>query len=468
MNKLLVFLLLVIALVIGSLLFSSGDDEGLAVAPGTTQQVQAPDVGTLTDAERDTYETTIRTISAQMTQLQNDIEGQAKAQNQLAAQQITPEQRRQEFAQLIDERLSGGLSSISDSFSEKFQGIQDQIRTGSDAGVLAGLGFDNLTSGAIPQINNNKMRTRNQTVPIDNSGDIITILPITTVGFADKRSRDKQQKLTIDGKLIDEEEKLKKINQSRKKKRPDIPVFTIPQNATLIANTSMTALVGIVPTRGSVLDPFRFKVITGGTNIATNALYLPEGIKNIVWSGIATGNREMSCVRGELHSVTFTFEDGTIITRNSQADKGKNKLGGNLLGYISNRKSNPCLPGQLITNAGDYLKDRMIASGFAAAAEGVAVTQQTTVISDEGNVQQFFDGSTGDFIAAKTLQGGLNELTGYLRERQANAVDLVFIPAGLDLVVHVETQINIDYQPDGRKLHHASTTQNKLASFNLD
>jgi integrating conjugative element protein (TIGR03752 family) len=230
----------------------------------------------------------------------------------------------------------------------------------------------------------------------------------------------------------------------------------------------MTALVGIVPTRGSVLDPFRFKVITGGANIATNALYLPEGIKNIVWSGIATGNREMSCVRGELHSVTFTFEDGTIITRNSQADQGKNKLGGNLLGYISDRRGNPCLPGKLITNASDYLKDRMIASGFAAAAEGVAVTQQTTTISDEGNVQQFFDGSTGDFIAAKTLQGGLNELTGYLRERQANAIDLVFISGGLDLVVHVETQINIDYQPDGRKLHHASTTQNKLASFNLD
>jgi len=466
MNKLLILLLLVIALVIGSLLFSSGDDEGLAVAPGTTQQVQAPDVGTLTDAERDTYETTVRTISVQMTQLQDQIAVQAKAQDRLASQQITPEQREKKFAQMIDQRLSGGLSSISDSLSEKFQGIQDQIKTGS--GIPAGLGFDNLTSGAIPQINDNQIRTRNQTVSVDNSGDIITIMPVTTIGFADKRAKDRQQKLTIDGKLIDEEEELKKINQSKKRKAPDVPVFTIPQNATLMTNTTMTALVGIVPTRGSVLDPFRFKVITGDTNIATNALYLPEGIKNIVWSGIATGNREMSCVRGELHSVTFTFEDGTIITRNSQADQGKNKLGGNLLGYISDRRGNPCLPGKLITNASDYLRDRMIASGFAAAAEGVAVTQQTTVISDEGNVQQFFDGDTGDFIAAKTLQGGLNELTGYLRERQANAIDLVFVAGGLDLVVHVETQINIDYQPDGRKLHHASTTQNKLASFNLD
>lgn len=465
MNKLLILLLLVIALVIAALLFSS-DDKSTAPAPAQAKE-ETRDMTLLTAAERDTYETTIRTISAQMTQLQEKIRAQAEAQDQLAAQQITPQQREKEFSKMIDQRLTSGLTSLSDSFSEQFVGMQEQIKSGS--GMPAGLGFDNLISGAIPQAGGNQMhRSRNRTVPVDSSNNIITILPVTTIGFADKQTRDKRQKLTIDGKLISEQEKLKKNNQQQQQQnRSAIPVFTIPQNATLINNTSMTALVGIVPTRGSVLDPFRFKVITGDTNIATNALFLPQGIKNIVWSGIATGNREMSCVRGEVHSVTFTFEDGTIITHNAQADQGKNKLGGNLLGYISDRRGNPCLPGQLITNAGDYLRDRMIATGFAAAAEGVATTQLDTIVSAEGHAQQFFAGNAADYIAAKTLQGGLNELTGYLRERQRNAVDLVFIPGGMDLVIHVETQINIDYKPDGRRLDHASTINKTLANRSL-
>lgn len=156
-----------------------------------------------------------------MTQLQKDIEGQAKAQDRLAAQQITPEQRRQEFSQLIDTRLSGGLSSISDSFSEKFDGLQHQIRTGVGSGMPAGLGFDNLTSGAIPQINDSRV-SANRTVPsgstMDSANDMITIMPVTSIGFTDKKTRDKQRKLTIDGKLIDEEEDLKKSISLKNKK----------------------------------------------------------------------------------------------------------------------------------------------------------------------------------------------------------------------------------------------------------
>ena len=147
--------------------------------------------------------------------------------------------------------------------------------------------------------------------------------------------------------LLAEAQRMRDGKTEAVKIAPPVPVYTVPQNATLFSNDTLTALVGIVPNlQGSVVDPIRFKLITGNTNLATNSLYLPPGVKNIVWSGIAIGNREMSCVRGELHSVTFTFEDGTIRTVNSQADSGKSKLGGNLLGYISTQKGNPCLPGQ--------------------------------------------------------------------------------------------------------------------------
>ena len=256
--------------------------------------------------------------------------------------------------------------------------------------------------------------------------------------------------------------------KSKRRRLQTIPFYTIPQNATLFSNDTLTALVGIVPNRqGSVVDPIRFKVITGNTNLATNGLTIP-GVQNIVWSGIAIGNREMSCTRGELHSVTFTFEDGTIRTLNAQANSGKNQLGGKLLGYIATPQGNPCIPGKLITNAQDYLTDRMWASGVAAAADGFADTQQTTQQSTDGTLTQFFSGDSGEYIAGKTLSGSLGELTNYLRDRQRQAVDLVYLEAGQEVVLHVETELPIDYDPEGRRLNHANAIPPIRLSTRLD
>jgi cell division protein ZapB len=177
----------------------------------------------------------------------------------------------------------------------------------------------------------------------------------------------------------------------------------------------------------------------------------------------------MSCVRGELHSVTFTFDDGTIRTVNSQIDSGKSKLGGSMLGYISTQRGNPCLPGKLITNAQSYLIDRMWASGAAAAADGFSDTQTTTQQATDGTLTQYFSGNSGDYVASRTLSGSLTELADYLRERQANAIDLVFVESGQDVVVHVETQIDIDYDPQGRRLDHdQQPTPVDRLSYQLD
>jgi len=55
------------------------------------------------------------------------------------------------------------------------------------------------------------------------------------------------------------------------------PAFTINNQATLVANTTMTALLGKVPQQNNVVDPFRFKVITRDDNLAASGLYLPPG-----------------------------------------------------------------------------------------------------------------------------------------------------------------------------------------------
>jgi integrating conjugative element protein (TIGR03752 family) len=75
----------------------------------------------------------------------------------------------------------------------------------------------------------------------------------------------------------------------------------------------MTPLVGRVPFRGRLRDPFRFKLITGATNLASNGHHIP-GIANAVWTGYVVGVREQSCARAYIDTVTFTFEDGRIHT----------------------------------------------------------------------------------------------------------------------------------------------------------
>ena len=83
-----------------------------------------------------------------------------------------------------------------------------------------------------------------------------------------------------------------------------IPVYTLPDAATLVQNATMTPLVGRVPFRGRLRDPFRFKLITGATNLASNGHHIP-GIANAVWTGYVVGVREQSCARayryGHLH-----------------------------------------------------------------------------------------------------------------------------------------------------------------------
>ena len=64
-------------------------------------------------------------------------------------------------------------------------------------------------------------------------------------------------------------------------------------------------------------------MIAGKDNLAANGLTIP-GLQGMIWSGTAIGDWTLSCVSGQLESVTFVFEDGTIQTLSSD----DNSLGG--------------------------------------------------------------------------------------------------------------------------------------------
>ncbi|MBK9130393.1 MAG: TIGR03752 family integrating conjugative element protein [Gammaproteobacteria bacterium] len=234
-----------------------------------------------------------------------------------------------------------------------------------------------------------------------------------------------------------------------------LPVYTVPRNATLIGSTGMTALVGRVPIQGQVRDPMPFKVITGKENLAANGLRIP-GIEGMIWSGTAIGDWTLSCVTGKLESVTFVFEDGTIQTLSSD----DNQLGGSSgnsdrpLGWISDARGIPCITGERKTNAPAFLTQRIGVMALEAAGEAAAQAETTTLINDSGSATSVVSGETGKYVLGKTISGGSDEVAQWLRERQAQSFDAVFVPAGVELAIHVDHELPIDFHSNGRKLHH--------------
>ncbi len=242
-----------------------------------------------------------------------------------------------------------------------------------------------------------------------------------------------------------------------------IPVYTVPRNATLIGSTAMTALVGRVPVQGQVHDPMPFKVLVGKDNLAANGLKIP-GLQGMVWSGTAIGDWTLSCVSGQLESVTFVFEDGTIQTISSDDDSsgssGTASRGGKdkSLGWISDARGIPCISGARKTNAPAFLTQRIGASAMEAAASAAAQSETTTLLSDAGTVSNTVTGQAGKYILGKTLSGSSQEVAEWLRERQAQSFDAIFVPAGIELAIHVDHELLIDFHTNGRKLYHANST----------
>lgn len=245
-----------------------------------------------------------------------------------------------------------------------------------------------------------------------------------------------------------------------------VAVYTVPRNATLIGSVGMTALVGRVPVQGQVQDPMPFKVITGAENLAANGLRIP-GVEGMIWSGTAIGDWTLSCVSGQLESVTFVFEDGTIRTLPGD-DPHSGGSGGsdtNPLGWISDAYGVPCVSGERKTNATAFLAQRIGVMAMEAAGEAVAQAETTTLINDSGVTSSVVSGETGKYVLGKAASRGSEELAQWLHERQAQSFDAVFVPAGAALAIHVDHALSIDFQPDGRKLHHETNLLRTNAAF---
>ena len=227
----------------------------------------------------------------------------------------------------------------------------------------------------------------------------------------------------------------------------------------------MTALIGRIPLGGVVQEPFPFKVIVGKENLAANGITMPF-LNGMIFSGTATGDWTLSCVRGSVHSVTYVFDDGTIRTLSSDdgslqeksAGMGQTQTGDRPLGWISDRRGIPCVAGERISNAIDYLSGRIFAAGASAAAEAFAQGEVTNTVSPIGGVStSVITGDAAKYAGYNALSGGVDEVSEYLKERGAQSFDVIYVDTGVELAVHVDAELPIDYELNGRKTNYAKS-----------
>jgi hypothetical protein len=167
---------------------------------------------------------------------------------------------------------------------------------------------------------------------------------------------------------------------------PSKPVYTVPSNSTLMGSIAMTALIGRVPIDGTVNDPYPFKVLIGPDNLTANGIDIPD-VAGAVFSGTASGDWTLSCVRGQIRSITFVFQDGTIRTMPEDGNRGRaaaasqwhNSTTQGGLGWISDPYGIPCVSGERRSNAQQYLGSQAL---ITAAGAGVA----SLIKSDNGSV----------------------------------------------------------------------------------
>ncbi len=253
----------------------------------------------------------------------------------------------------------------------------------------------------------------------------------------------------------------------------DIPYFTIPANSTLADVVLQSDILGEVPVNNTLLQPaFKFKAIVGRKALlASNGITLPPDLSGIVFEGYSVGNMAMSCARGYITKMLFTWRDGSFTVVGSN-QKGTSLNPQDALGYISTPYGNPCLPGKYITDAPRVLASIAAMGGLAGGANAFAQTQTTTSSSPYQSISQV-TGNAFKYMGGKMVGTGADKALDWYTSRINGVFDVVYIPSSFKqqmthVVVNITKTIPIDKKRHGRKIDYEQNNQNQFATHQLD
>lgn len=260
---------------------------------------------------------------------------------------------------------------------------------------------------------------------------------IDYVDFADFKNRAKDNNPSSSSNLNNP-------SNSNNHKNTKTPAYTIPSNSVLSAVLT-SGLIGRIPVDQQVTDPFRFNVKITDPSFYSGG-HTNNVLQDVFASGTASGDLLLSCVRATIDSITFIFADGTI------SDHKVSEMA-----YLANEYGYPCIKGNLITNAAQYLGVSALFSGLSGGAKAFSQAQTTTNNNSNGSSSSSVTGSPYKFLGASILSSSAQDIQKWVNSRAQSSFDVIAIPSGKLVKILTQEQINIDYDPKGRKLNHQLT-----------
>jgi hypothetical protein len=354
----------------------------------------------------------------------------------------------------VQNNLSAELKKRGDNNTDKIKNLENKLNEVNHA-LNHQSPYDNNDENNESNVQNNTDSLSGATVKMVNGERLVSIPDLDDAAGASKGD---SQKKDIP---IENNPALKHIRSKH------LPFYTIPNGATLANSISMTALIGRVPINGVVKSPYPFKMIIGNNNMAANSLHIP-GISGAIVQGYTVGDMSLSCVKGYITAITFVFPDGTISTTSSD-NSADSSDGGftDSLGYISEPNGNPCFTGKFYTNAPKYLSTIIALGALNKGGEAYALGQQTASNNALGGTTTALTGSVAKYMAGGAVQGGTQQAMDWFTEREKNSFDAVYVPAGRKAVLNITKEIDINYNPKGRKLYYENK-RTVLSNTSLD
>lgn len=414
--------------------------------------------------EGDTPKDTVATLVAQV----KELRGELKATLDESKRQKGENERLRLRDSAIDQRIQTAITTERERWQQdrdrenveqqQAQSLLDELQRkletmGTKTGhsdLPVGLGLtdaDAIDTGAVHWVEPQDARPANDKKPSarSSSGTSEFQFP-TSFGSAADRTSEALESVS-DGVSVTKRS-LEQASSAR-------PVYTVPSNSTLMGSVAMTALIGRIPVDGTVNDPFPFKVLIGADNLTANGVEVPD-VAGAIVSGTASGDWTLSCVRGQIRSMTFVFHDGTIRTVDSDASGRSNAAAtSQSLGWISDPHGIPCVSGARRSNARQYLTSQsLITAAGAGAASLIDADSGSFSYVSGSNGSLGTVGISGNEAMGRILANGVQDLSQWVNKLYGQAFAAVYVPPGAPVAIHLERPVEIDYENHGRKVNH--------------
>lgn len=431
-NKIIPVIVIVGVVFVAAIITKGGDDNTILPAEN---QAQVPDGDSTAD--------TLRTLTAKVVALSEENQKLL-----LAQQNLSDEIGSQPESETEDDLQARLARMVDDKFGNYIPNTMGEQSSLPDEEFDFDLGDNSADNGWV--------EPANEIVEMDENGLPVAANGNFSMSGISNMTADFMEDSTLmtDTALISEG-----LGLSAQEEEIKEPVYTIPRNSTFIRSTAMSALIGRIPQDGSVEDPYPVKIVVGRKNLAANGLELPE-VSHMIFTGTAVGDWTLSCVRADLTSVTYVFQDGTI--QSLSIDDGTLENATNRIGWLSDDRGVPCISGKRISNATTNLLGGVFAKGVEAAATAMAMAEETAVTSAQGDTVRNVTGDAMTNMKYKGLSGGAKEISTWLNKRAAQNFDVIYVDTGRSVSINIDVELPIDYKPNGRKLRHETSTSNRF------